>query len=398
MGSSYLTDTVQIGLKSGSLSLSLKNRIVLAFDLEGRLFSAYLDGRTFRRGVSGRVVEKGRLPDAGPGERWCRECEGEERRELYRTVYALAEEAWAAQMKGTARLMGGEQELATILLDRVLRWTPDRLEGESVRFLVVYRRVGILPPDQYLAVVLQATEGCAWNRCTFCGFYRDQPFRVKTADEFLAHMRAVRELLGEGIRLRRSIFLGEANALGVPMGRLLAFMDLVREQFPDHREIHTFMDVFSARKRVEELVLLKARGLRRVTIGLETGCDDLLAVVRKPGSAAKAVRVVRTLKAAGIGVGLVVLLGLGGQRYFDDHVKETVRVVNAMGLGEGDIVYFSPLVEMPGAEYFAQAEAHGIGRLGPDEVRAQEALIRDGLAFSGPPPRLARYDVKEFLY
>jgi len=36
--------------------------------------------------------------------------------------------------------------------------------------------VGILPPDQYMAVVLQAAEGCAFNTCTFCDFYRDRSF------------------------------------------------------------------------------------------------------------------------------------------------------------------------------------------------------------------------------
>lgn len=56
------------------------------------------------------------------------------------------------------------------------------------------------------------------------------------------------------------------------------------------------------------------------------------------------------------------------------------------------------IVQLPGTEYGALAEAHGIGRLGPDEPRAQEAIIRKGLRFSGAPPTLARYDIEEFLY
>lgn len=392
------TETASIAVRPGSLTLSLGSKASVAFDLEGRLYSAYLDGRTFRRGLSGRVFEKGRVPGSGRGERWCRECAEEERLALYRAAHALAEEVRAAHLKETARLIDGDRERATVLLSRVLRWTLSRLEGERHRFLQAYRPVGILPPDQYLAVVLQATEGCAWNRCTFCPFYRGQPFRIKTPGEFLAHLQAVRELLGDGIRLRRSIFLGEANALGVPVSRLLTFMDMAREEFSDHREIHAFMDVFSTSSEVDEFRALRARGLRRVVIGLETGCDELRGFVRKPGSAAETVRVVRCLKAAGISVGLVVLLGIGNVRYFDDHVKETIRVINAMGLGRGDIVYFSPLVEVPGVEYFEQAQAHGIGRLRADEVRVQEAIIRQGLNFSGDPPKLARYDVREFLY
>jgi radical SAM superfamily enzyme YgiQ (UPF0313 family) len=392
------SETPSIAVKPGSIALSIGTGTVLAFDLEGRLYSAYLGGRTFRRGLSGRVVEKGRFPGAGRGERWSRPCDIEERLALYRKVCSLVEEVRAHHRRDGARLVHGERERATVLLSRVLAWTPERLEADRGRFSAVYGDVGILPPDQYLAVVLQATRGCAWNRCTFCPFYRDQRYRVKTREEFLAHIRAVSDLLGEGVRLRRSIFLGDANAIGAPLPRLLTFLDMAREAFPRQRGVHAFMDLFTAKKAVEEYRQLGARGLKRVIVGLETGCDELLAFVRKPGSAGEAAEAVRDLKTAGINVGVVVLLGLGAVRYFDDHARETIRILNAMGLSAGDIIYFSPLLDLPGAEYGEQAQAEGIGRLDPDEVRAQEAMIRRGLEFSGPPPRLARYDVREFLY
>jgi hypothetical protein len=387
-----------IAVKPGSIALSLGTSTVLSFDLEGRLYSAYLGGRTFRRGLSGRVVEKGRFSGAGRGERGRRPCDLEERLALYQTTHSLVGEVWALHRRDVARLVHWDRERATVLLSRALAWTPERLEAERDRFRAVYGDVGILPPDQYLAVVLQATGGCAWNRCTFCPFYRDQRYRVKTQEEFLAHIRAVSDLLGEGVRLRRSIFLGDANAIGAPLPRLLTFLELAREAFPGQRGVHAFMDLFTAKKAVEEYRELGARGLRRVIVGLETGCDELLAFVRKPGSAGEAVEAVRDLKTAGINVGVVVLLGLGAVRYFDDHARGTIRVLNAMGLSAGDIVYFSPLLDLPGAEYGEQAQAEGIGRLDPGEVSAQEAMIRQGLRFSGPPPRLARYDIREFLY
>lgn len=371
---------------------------MLTFDLEGRLYVAFLEGRTFQRGLDGRVLLKGRRPDGPRGERWCRELEAAERLDLYRTVHGRVREAWAAHMREAASVMDGDWERATVLLSRVLRWTPDRLEEERARFRSAYLPVGILPPDQYLSILLQATEGCSWNRCAFCPFYRGRPYRFKTVDEFGAHLRAVRRFLGEGVRLRRSLFMGEANALALPQRHLLRLFEMAREEFPDQGEIHAFMDIFSLRKSGEEVRALGARGLRRVVIGLETGCDDLLALIRKPGSADRALRAVETLKDAGIGIGVVVLLGIGGERYFDDHVRDTLRAVDRMGLGEGDIVYFSPLVELSGAEYFERAAALGIRRLGADEVAAQETLIRDGLRFAGPPPTLARYDVSGFVY
>lgn len=386
-----------IAVKAGSFALSLEGR-VFAFDLDGRLFSAYIDGRTFRRSLSGRLIEKGRVSGPGRGDRWSREIEGEGRRAVYAQAERAALEALGAHRRGEARVAGAEAGHVAALLSRAMRWTPERLELERERFRATYGPVGILPPDQYLSVVLQATEGCAWNRCTFCGFYRRQRYRVKTVAEFAAHAGAVRELCGEGIRLRRGVFLGEANALGVPAARLVAFMDVARREFPELPEIHAFMDVFTTRRDVGELRLLAARGLRRVTIGLESGSRELLAFVRKPVSPPDAVDAVCRLKAAGIAVSVVILLGLGGVRFFDEHVGETVATVNRMALGAGDIIYFSPLALGEGSPYADQVAACGIGRLPSDEVAMQERLIREGLARGGCGARMARYDVREFVY
>ena len=47
------------------------------------------------------------------------------------------------------------------------------------RFHQIYKPISILPPDQYQALVLQATEGCSFNTCTFCALYRDRRFHIK---------------------------------------------------------------------------------------------------------------------------------------------------------------------------------------------------------------------------
>ncbi len=386
-----------VTVKPNSFTIAFGARAVLSFDLEGRLYVAFVDGRTFRRGVSGDLLAKGRY-GAGRPDRWSRPCDEDERLAVYRVVHELTAEALGAlAVRGTA-VVDGDPGVARQLLARAIEWGPERLEAERGRFRAIYRPVGIVPPDRYLAIVMQATEGCAWNRCAFCSFYRTERYRVKSPEEFRDHARAVRRFLGDGLGLRRSIFLGEANALGAPTRRLLNLLAVVREEFPDQRDVHAFMDMFTSVKPVDELAALRSGGLTRVTVGLETACEPLLTFIRKPSSAAAAVRAIERLKAAGINVSLVVLLGLGGVRFFDDHVHETVRLLNTLPLGDGDIVYFSPLVSRSGADYFERARASGLGVLTTDETRLQEAMIRDGLRFSGPPPKLARYDVREFVY
>ena len=76
---------------------------------------------------------------------------------------------------------------------------------------------------------MQATHGCSHNACTFCTFYQDIPFRIKSPDEFRSHVAGVLDFFGPALAMRRSIFLADANALVVPMPRLLALLECSRK-------------------------------------------------------------------------------------------------------------------------------------------------------------------------
>ena len=141
---------------------------------------------------------------------------------------------------------------------------------------------------------------------------------------------------------------------------------------------------------------LAEHGLQRVYIGLESGHDPLLEFVRKPGHARDAIETVRAIKAAGINAGVIVLIGLGGERFAAGHAADTIKVLNQMQLDSGDLLYFSDLVEEPGTPYPVLAEQHGIRALDQSERAAQRDLIRGGLSPSGV--KISSYDVREFVY
>ena len=133
-------------------------------------------------------------------------------------------------------------------------------------------------------------------------------------------------------------------------------------------------------------------------IGLESGHDPLLAFIRKPGLAADAVDTVQRIKDAGVQAGVIVMTGLGGDRFAIGHVTDTIKVVNQMQLGEGDLIYFSDLVEVASTAYPRIAEREGVHSLAPEDRRAQRDAIRAGLRFDGPGPKFATYDIREFVY
>lgn len=396
-----------ISLKDSSLSVAINGDHILVCDLAGRLYSVYHAGRHQRRSLSGQILQKWTVNERQ--RRWLIVAEADRLlddtaghfRQLQAALCAPDWEWITPPDRSTAL-----DDLLPIL-DRAAHFDSGQARTDAARFAEVYSPIGILPPDQYLALVLQATTGCSFNTCTFCDLYH-QPFRVKTPDEFRRHLRAVREYLGTSILLRqRSIFLGAANALAVPLPRLLPIFDIISEEIapsPEHRgrdgvggKVYAFLDAFTGTyKSVKEYRALAERGLRRVYIGLESGHDPLLEFVRKPGRAHDAIETVQTIKAAGINVGVIVLIGLGGARFATAHTADTSDVLNQLHLGTGDLLYFSDLVEEPGTPYPILAAQQGIRALTAPERAAQRNTLRNSLRPSGV--KISNYDVREFVY
>jgi hypothetical protein len=76
-----------------------------------------------------------------------------------------------------------------------------------------------------------------------------------------------------------------------------------------------------------------------------------------------------------------------------------VKALDAMGLGRGDIVYFSQLVSPPELEYTRKMAALGIRPLDDHEMAAQMEAIRQALVFTGSDrPKMAIYDIRRFIY
>ncbi|HEY63588.1 MAG TPA: radical SAM protein [Caldilineae bacterium] len=421
------TQTAVLYVRPQAVNLLLGKERSFSFDISGRPFGAFWEGMTYRRGLDNRWMAKWSERRDGRRARQRRWLKPEEARSLLERAHRLAEAMRVKVLDGEARsldgdpLMDEDRERLLPALDRILALDWEALEADRERFLKVYKPIGILPPDQYLALVLQATEGCWHNACTFCTFYRDRPFRVKSPAEFEAHIQAVLEFFGPAVVLRRTIFLGDANALVIPFPRLMELFEVMNRQLPiapggsetiggapwpsarSHRfsGVYSFIDAFNVhRKSVDQWRMLREGGLRRVYIGMESGDDGLLRFLNKPGTAADVVQAVQRLKEAGIAVSVIILLGAGGEAYFDAHVQGTVQAVNAMPLRGGDIIYFSEFVEQPGSAYIRLARATGIRPLDEDRIREQERLMRSGFRWQDPssPPRISLYDIREFLY
>ena len=395
--------TLHISLIPSRFSITLEEggrSEVYNFDYEGRPWNLFIDEVTYQRGLNGKIVAKWIDPQTGRGRRWL---EPEEARALEQKAGTIAGELSRAIAIGEAVLPGDLPHTLGAHLQQAESFAREHVESDIRTYFKVYKPIGILPPDQYLAVVLQATEGCSFNTCTFCSFYRDRPFRVKSGEEFRAHAYAVRAYLGDGLSLRRTIFLGDANALAAPTQRLLTLMETTREIFDVDRlgGVFAFLDGFSGeRKSISDYAALREMGLERVYIGLESGHEPLLRFLNKPGRAKDALDAVRKIKSAGVAVGVIVLLGAGGGKFASGHVRDTIHILNAMKLDRYDQIYFSELIEHEGLDYLKDAYQKELKPLTPEERLAQGEYIEGNLRFDRRrgTPQLSRYDIREFVY
>lgn len=390
-------------LAADATTLAVGESRVSAWDLRGRPFVLARERLTWRRALGGELLCKG-LDEGGTRVRG--RVGAREGAPVVEAARHEAAQALAALDPADAE---GRRRLESV-------WAMDTaaLERDAAQFARVFGRVGILPPDQYLAAVVQLTEGCSWNACGFCQLYRGVGFHVRTPAELAGHLAEVKGYFGPALALRRSVFLGAANALCVGTERLLPLLELVVEAFPVAPPdlvggarrawleatpaavggLYSFVDAWSGQRRGPNEWRACARlGLRRVYVGLETGDAALLAALGKAGSPLDAVALVRDLRAAGIAAGVIVLLGAGGEAAFESHVRETAAVLTRMRLTSGDLLYLSDLIEPGGL-------APSGGSLPPERCDDQRRALLSAWRPGDPahPPRVARYDLREFVY
>lgn len=387
--------TITASLAGPSMVISPQFGESFSFDQSGRLLGLFTGERSYQRALDHRVVE--RMRGAGLPRR--RELDVAERDALLAHTF----DSLRSLERDLPRLALADNDVRYLseALARVLDFGPERLAADGAYYATLYKPVSILPPDQYLALVLQATEGCSWNRCTFCGLYRDRVFRIKNLDEFRHHCEAVRDFFGAGLTLRRGIFLADANALIIPQSRLEKLMGIAQEIFalPDGpRPVFSFVSAFDVdRKSSEDWRRLAGLGLQRAYIGLETGDGALLNFLNKPGGVNDAIEAVHALRAGGIAVGVIIMAGIGGDRYAESHIERSIEAVRRMDLGARDQVYISNYVSAPGTTYDYQAAVAKIRALTPDEMNAQFHALRDGVRQVAPETIVAPYRIDGFV-
>jgi len=185
------------------------------------------------------------------------------------------------------------------------------------------------PPSEAESLILPVTDGCSWNKCTFCEMYSapQKKFVARSEDEVLESIRLTGQRYGGDIR---RVFLADGDALVLPTRRLVSILEAIRTHMPAVRRISSYCLPRNLRKKSQaEIDELAAAGLKMVYVGAESGDDQVLAAVDKGETFETTREALDKLGAAGITRSVMILNGLGGKGLSMQHAENSARLANA---------------------------------------------------------------------
>lgn len=218
------------------------------------------------------------------------------------------------------------------------------------------------PPSEGRSLILQATIGCSYNRCTYCAMYLDKRFRPRPADELREDMDLAARHYGAGNV--RKVFLADGDALILRTARLLEILGELRERFPELQRVSVYASPQSLlRKSVAELAELKAAGLTQHYMGAETGHPAVLELIAKGVDREQLIDAGRRVVDAGAKLSVILLLGIGGVALSHEHAVASGTLVSAI---DPRFVSTLTITPVPGTRFADDVDA---GRVVlPDEL------------------------------
>jgi radical SAM superfamily enzyme YgiQ (UPF0313 family) len=277
----------------------------------------------------------------------------------------------------------------------------------------------IRPPSEATSLLIRVTRNCPWNKCVFCHTYRGTKFELRTVEEVKADIQAMKDYadqiiklswkLGEGGRVSKNVlkqisnqsldndyfqtiavwlyfggenvFLQDANSLIAKTPDLVAILDFLKEKFPQIKRITSYCRSHTAaRKTVSEFEQLKNAGLSRIHVGMESGSDEVLALVNKGVTADIHIKAGQNIKQAGIELSEYFMPGLGGIKFTIQNALESAKVINAVN---PDFIRLRTLHVVPGTALEDLVKNGEFQTLGDDDIIREIGLFIENLEVHG---------------
>ncbi len=241
------------------------------------------------------------------------------------------------------------------------------MHDETLDTYLGFEQGPIRPPSEAYSLLVRVTRNCPWNQCTFCPVYKETKFsrrpveHVKSdIDAVYRQVEAIRELADEEGRVPRSeinritqnidpqkspafvaafnwyfggglksVFIQDANSLVIKPSDLVEILKHLKKRFPEIKRITSYARSQTvSRMKEENLKAIGEAGLNRIHIGLESGSDEVLKMVKKGVTKEMHIKAGQKVKKAGMELSEYHMPGLGGRKYLKEHALETADALN----------------------------------------------------------------------
>jgi len=224
----------------------------------------------------------------------------------------------------------------------------------------------IRPPSEADSLLIRVTRNCPWNRCTFCPVYKKRKFSLRQVDHVKQdidmvhkHVETLRHLANASGRITRedisnameglsegdspafyaalhwlssgmkSIFIQDANSLIIKPRNMIDILTHLKQRFHWAERVTSYARSHTiARIKDDDLTAIREAGLNRIHIGLESGSDKVLSMVKKGVTKETHIKAGIKVKNAGMELSEYVMPGLGGQELSEEHALETADALN----------------------------------------------------------------------
>ena len=220
------------------------------------------------------------------------------------------------------------------------------------------------------SLLLRVTENCPWNKCTFCEMYKGHSFVYRSVGAIKADIDTVKIIVdeiqevarkvGQEGRINRDVFrallsvnpylnenhcfstvfnwlyyggktafLQDADSMIMRPSEFIEVLKHLRKTLPTLSRVTSYTRSKTlAQRKLEDLKVICEAGLDRVHVGLETGDDEVLKVIRKGVTSAEQIEGGKKAMAAGFQLSEYWMADIGGRELRRQHAENTARVLN----------------------------------------------------------------------
>lgn len=183
------------------------------------------------------------------------------------------------------------------------------------------------PPSEWKSLILQVTNGCSWNRCTFCEMYSDEEKKFKPKKIDLIEKEII-SIVKTGMPVGR-VFLADGDAMMLPFNRLKEILLLIKQYLPQVTRVSSYcLPRNLTNKTVEQLSELQALGLKLMYVGCESGDNEVLELIEKGETYNSSLIALNKIKQSGMKSSVMILNGLGGPELSEQHAINSAKLMN----------------------------------------------------------------------